>query len=239
MPIALEASGFYEWYAPLNPVPALAIDSSRLDDVVAYYHEKPFRGLFGNRSFGFAQDDLDFLPRMADAIYLWLWDVELNNVDGIYALHELAYAGINPKRPGIDFSRFPALRRVINHWLKADCGIAASTIVEYYLWHYKPRSKSFVGLEIPACVERLEFNWANPASLAGLPVLENLKRLEIHYCRNLWDLSALTEIAPNLDSLAVFSSKRVESTAGVLNHPSLQNAYINGRVIVKKTGQIR
>lgn len=236
MPIALETSGFYEWHAPLNPVPALGIDSTRLDEVIAYYHKKPFRGLFGHKSFGFDQSDLDFLARTLNATYLWLWDVKLDNIDGIYSLTELAYTGIHPKRPGIDFSLLPALRTVVNHWIKADTGISSSTIVDYHLWHYKPRSKSFDGLDIPSGVERLELNWVNPATLAGLPKLENLKRLEIHYCRNLFDLSALPAIAPNLQSLSVSYSKRVEPSAGLLDHPSLQSAYINGKVIFDKSG---
>jgi hypothetical protein len=236
MPIALETSGFYECYSPLNPAPSLGVDSTRLDEVIAYYHEKPFRGLFGHKSFGFDQSNLDFLARTSNATYLWLWDVTLDNIDGIYSLTQLAYTGIHPKRPGIDFSRLPALRTVVNHWIKADTGISSSAIVEYNLWHYKPRSKSFDGLEIPSGVGKLELNWVNPATLAGLPKLENLKRLEIHYCRNLCDLSTLPDIAPNLQSISVFSSKRVEPTAGLLDHPSLQSAYINGKVILDKSG---
>jgi len=232
MPIALEPSGFYEWHEPLNPVPALGIDSNRLDEVVAYYHEKPFRGLFGHSSFGFDQSDLDFLARTPDAAFLWLWDITLTNIDGIYALSELAYAGINHKRPAIDFSRFPALRKVVNHWNKADIGISDSAITDYSLWHFKPRSKSFEGLNIPLGVETLELNWANPAALDGMPQLNRLRELQIHRCSNLRDLSALRTIAPNLEYLATSTSKQIEPTTGVVDHPSLQRAYINGNVIV-------
>ena len=124
MPIALEPSGFYEWYAPLNPVPALGIDSARLDEVVEYYFDKPFFGLFGHKSFGFDQTDSNFLSRVSNAKYLWLWDIALDNIDGLCELKDLAYVGINPKRPGIDFLKFPALRTVVNNWIKADSGIS-------------------------------------------------------------------------------------------------------------------
>lgn len=232
MPIALEDSGFYEWHEPINPVPALGIDSARIDETIACYHERPFRGLFGHKGFGFDQKNLDFLPEVSNAIYLWLWDIALDNIDGVYSLCELTHMGIHPKRPGIDFSRLPALRNVVNYWTKADTGISEATAIDYTLWRFKPRSKSFEGVEIPAGVKRLEFNWANPISLDGLPTLKNVKRLEIHYSRNLVDLSALPSIAPNLESLSIHSSKRVEPKQGVLDHPTLRSAFINDEVII-------
>src|SRR5690606_25453369 len=101
---------------------------------------------------------------------LWFWDVALTNIDALYGLRELQYVGIHPQRPGIDFSRFPALRKVIHHWLPADRGLEHAPITTYHLWHYKPRSKVFNGLEIPLGVKCLHLYWANPSSLAGLPV---------------------------------------------------------------------
>lgn len=236
MPIKLEPSGFYEWQEPLNPVPSLGIHTAKLEEFIQYYHEKSFRGLFGHPSFGFDQDDLDFLAQTPDAIFLWMWDVKLRQIDALYELTELEHMGIHPKRPGIDFSRFPALHTVVNHWFKADHGIAESTITKYHLWHYKPKTKSFEGLEIPHGVEILELNWVNPASLAGLPVMNNLRELHIHRSRNLTDLSVLPEIAPNLQRLLATSSSRIDPTAGVQDHPTLKYVYVNQTAI--ETGSV-
>jgi hypothetical protein len=238
MPIQLAASGFYEWHDRLGAVPSLGIQSDRLEECIAHYHAQGFRGLFGNPTFGFAQDNLDFLAQTANATDIWFWDVALRNVDAIYALTQLECFGVHPKRPGIDFSRFPALRLAINHWAPADQGIANSTIGTYYLWHFKPKSKSFAGLEIPDGVTKLEFTWANPASLEGLPVLKKLKELQFHRCRNLTDLSALPRIAPNLEKLLVTTSSRIDPTAGILDHPKLKMALINGKHHLE-TGAIR
>jgi hypothetical protein len=232
MSIELRQSGFYEWHDHIKGLPGLGIDSKRVDECLAYYQQHGFQGLFGHTSFGFDQDHLDFLTHTKNVKWLWFWDIVLKNIDPIYELTELENMGISPKRPGIDFSRLQSLRTVVNHWIKSDTGIAASTITEYDLWHYKPTSKSFAGLEIPTNVERLELYWANPATLAGLPVMQQLKSLQFHRCRNLHDLSLLPQIAPNLQELLTTTSAKIDATSGVLDHPTLQAALISGKFVV-------
>ena len=195
----------------------------------ARYHAAGLRGLFGNPSFGFREENLDFLKRTKQPpVWLWFWDVRLSNVDGLYGLTELDSFGVNPQRPGIDFARFRRLTSVVNHWVKADTGLADAPIAKYYLWHFKPRAKSFAETEIPLGVQHLELTWANPVSLDGLPVLKKLTELQIHRCRNLADLSALPRIAPQLQRLLATTSSRLVPKAGVLDHPTLQTARIDG-----------
>jgi hypothetical protein len=71
MSIELRDSGFHEWHDYVKGVPGLGIDSKRIDDCVAYYDEHGFGGLFGNPTFGFDQDNLDFLARTTDVKWLW------------------------------------------------------------------------------------------------------------------------------------------------------------------------
>lgn len=236
MSIEKKASGFYEWHSSLNGAPGLGVESGRIDECVAYYLEQGFGGLFGSPCFGFKEDNLDFLARTKDVKWLWFWDISLRNIDGLYELTNLDSVGVHPKRPGIDFSRFPVLLSAVNHWIKSDMGISASTITKYNLWHYKPISKSFEGLEIPGGVKQLELYWANPATLEGLPVMKKLKELQIHRCRNLEDLSALPRIAPNLQKLLTTTSSRIDATAGILDHPKLKMALIDGKFVVGDGG---
>ncbi len=236
MSIELREFGFREWHDHVDGVPAVGVESVRIDECLAHYRQQGFRGLFGNPSFGFTQDNLDFLANATNAKWLWFWDVSLRNIDPIYELTELEYLGINPQRPGIDFSRLETLRTVVNDWIKADRGISASTITEYHLWHYKPTSKSFEGLEVPAGVQRLELYWANPVTLAGLPVMKRLRVLQIHRCRNLQDLSDLPRIAPNLRELVATTSSKMDATAGVLDHPNLEQALIDGTFVIGNGG---
>lgn len=227
-----ESTGFHVWRDHTRNAPGLGVSSDRLEDCLAYYKSGGFRGLFGHPSFGFQQDNLDFLAQAQDAQWLWFWDINLKNIDAIYELDQVDYMGIHPKRPGIDFERLPSLRLVINHWIKKDVGIANSNIKQYNLWHYKPTSKSFDGLEIPSGVTHLELYWANPATLDGLPVMKKLKELQLHRCRNLADLSALPRIAPNLTKLLTTTSSKIDATAGVVDHPKLKMALIDGNFVV-------
>ena len=235
MGIERKPRGFYEWDADarLGRPRAVGIESRRVKQCMARYNEANFRGLFGSPYFGFREENLDFLNlAKVKPIWLWFWDVKMKDLDALYELDELDQFGIHPKRPGIDFSRFRRLSLVVNHWLKQDTGIANSSIKKYNLWHFKPRSKSFAEVEIPLGVEKLELYWANPASLDGFPVLKNLKELQIHRCRNLADLSALPRIAPNLRHLLTTTSSRLAPKVGVLNHPKLETARIDGKELI-------
>lgn len=227
-----EDTGFHVWRDHHRNAPGLGVASDRLEACMTYYREGGFRGLFGHPGFGFQQDNLDFLTQAKDVQWLWFWDINLKNIDALYELDQVHYMGIHPKRPGIDFQRLPSLKTVINHWIKKDVGITQSKITEYDLWHYKPTSKSFEGLEIPSGVKRLEITWANPASLEGLPVMKKLKELQFHRCRNLSDLSALPRIAPNLQKLLTTTSSKIDRTTGVLEHPKLKMALFDGEFVI-------
>ncbi len=137
----------------------------------------------------FEQDHLDFLRDATSATQLWFWDIALTDIEGLYSLPQLKFLGVNPRRPGIDFTGSGPWRLSSTTGSPADDGLERSPVSTYHLWHYKPRTKSFEGLPIPGNVERLQFYWANPASLAGLPVLTGLKHLEFNRCRNLSDVS--------------------------------------------------
>jgi len=232
MDIERKASGFLESHDDVDGVPSVGVESDRLDDCIDYYQRKGFRGLFGHPEFGFREKNLDFLKRTRNATWLWFWDVSLNQIDALYELKDLEYVGINPQRPGIDFSRFPRLRTAVNHWLKQDTGIAESAITRYDLWHFNPKSRSFADVQIPRRVKELYLYWANPAALDGLPVLKRLQMLQIHRCRNIRDLSALPRIAPNLRRLLVTTSSRIDPSAGIIDHPTLKSALIDGRELV-------
>ena len=232
MSIELKPSGFREWHDYQKGQPGLCIESNRLDDCMDRYHEGGFLGMLGNPRFGFEQDNMDFLSRATNVRWLHFWDVALKRLDAIYECQQLESISIHPKRPGIDYSQFPKLQMVINHWNKADTGIAQAKFTMYNLWRYQPKSKSFEGLEMPAKLQRLEILWTNTASLAGLPVMKQLKWMEIHRSRNMVDLSELPRIAPKLERLIVTSSKKSDPSAGVVDHPTLKLAIFDGKQVV-------
>jgi hypothetical protein len=210
---------------------SIGIESARLNECVAHYHEAGFGGVFGSPSFGFRGADLDFLAKCPSARRVWFWNCSFESVDGLYALTDLAYCGVMEKRPGIDYSRFKSLHTLVCHWNKKDSGFIQSSIKQFYLWHFNPRSKVFDGIAMPQGVERLELTWLNPFTLDGLPVMNSLSELQIHRGRNLSDISSLATIAPNLKKFIVTTCGRLEACQELFDHPTLELAIINGHRI--------
>ncbi len=215
----------------VNSPASIGIESDRVDQCIEHYHTGNFGGVFGHPSFGFRGVDLDFLKMCSSASRVWFWGCSFSNVDGLYELPELAYCGVMEKRPGIDFSRFKHLHTLVSHWNKKDAGFNQSAIKKFHLWHCNPRSKSFEEIAIPNSVEHLQLTWINPSTLEGLPVMESLTELQIHRGRNLSDIDRLHVIAPRLRKLIITTCGRLKGYEGLLSHPSLELAIIDGHRI--------
>jgi hypothetical protein len=227
--------GEFLWTHDLGVASSLGIESARLEACVLEASARRPGGVFGHPSFGFDQTDLDFLTRLPWLVQVWFWDVALHSVDGLYALSGLRYFGVHPKRPPVDFSRLPALEHVVWVHEPRDRGLGNAVSIRHLaLWHYKPRSKHFAGLELPPALESLEINWANPETLAGIPALPRLRRLELHRCRNLTSLDELPRIAPNLEELVVTTSGRLVGHAALTTLPHLRFARRDGRDLVAR-----
>jgi len=210
---------------------SIGIESQRLDECIAHYHDGGFGGVFGNPSFGFRGTDLDFLAKCLSARRVWFWDCSFACVDGLYALTDLVYCGIMEKRPGVDYSRFNRLHTLVCHWNKKDSGLNQSSIKHLYLWHFNPRSKVFDGIAIPQGIQRLELTWLSPYTLDGLPIMNNLSELQIHRGRNLSDISLLPTIAPNLKKLIITTCGQLKAYDELSSHPKLELAIVDGNRI--------
>jgi hypothetical protein len=235
MPIERKTNGFLEWDAEpkLSQGRGLGLESGRIEECMAHYNAGGFTRLFGSRQFGFREDNLNFLTlARTQPSEIWFWDIELRDVEAVYGLSVLKEFGINSKRPGINFSRFKCIFTVINDWIRHDTGLSKASIQKYGLSHFKPRSKSFSDTEIPISVQSLHLTWANPQSLEGLPLMPDLTELQIHRCRNLSDISLLPSLAPNLKKLIITTSSRLNPTSGILDHPKLSLALVDGKKLV-------
>lgn len=230
--IERQNSGFLEWHEAdmlRKDRPGLGAESSQLQACIRHFQETGMSGWFGCPGFGFHEQNLDFLKSTPTADWLWFWDISLNDISAIYDLPNLNYLGIHPDRPGIDYGRLPQLQLAVSFWNRKDTGLNAAEIHQFDLWHYKPKFKQFVTDCVPERVSLLRLYWANPESLSGLPIMPNVTRIEIYRCRNLIHLDALTEIAPNLYSLGISQSGKVQADSVIRNHPTLKFAYINGK----------
>ena len=227
MPIA-RVGKFFET-ADLGIVHSLGIESVQMGDCIAEINRRGIRGIFGCPVFGFQESNLDFLERIHEMKQVWFWEVDLNDISGLYSQKTLEYFGMSPKRPAIDFSSFTRLRDIVWHPIKHDSGIEKLKWLERLdVWRYKTKDMSFSELQLPESLRKLEFNWCNQDSISALPALPNLEELQFHYCRNLRSLSGLRASAPNLKKLVVTRCANLETFEEPLEM-NLESIYINVR----------
>ena len=225
MPIA--RTGKFLETPDLGITHSLGIESEMVEDCVAEIQRRGIRGVFGSRCFGFREENLDFLNRIPTTEQVWFWEIDLKDIDGLYALNGLRYFGIHERRAPIDFSRFPALDRMVWQPRAKDSGVEhLRSLSQLDLWRFKPKSKSYEDLHLPQSLEKLDVNWSNPTDLTGFPTLPNLRELQFHYCRNLMSLEGIADFAPNLRKLIVTRCPNLvayESVYGL----DLAHLYIN------------
>lgn len=213
--------------------PALGLESSQLEACVRKARDDHFKVVFGHHSFGFQEKSLDVLRELPWLEGIWFWDVDLKDIDGVYALNNLKHFGVHEKRPAIDFSKLPEIEHLTLHYKKQDRGIETLQRVEKYdLWHFSPKDKTYRDLLVPVQPSKMKLCWANPSSLEGLPGRPSLQSLEIHRCRNLEDMSLIPVLFPNLERLIITTSgkvkfEQVQQVAAKL--PRINEALVDGK----------
>lgn len=218
----------------LGILPSVGIDSGNLEECIREVASNKVQGVFGHPNFGFKQDNFDFFQRIPHVKQIHFWDIDIKNIDGIYCLKELESIHVEPKRPGIDFSKFNKLKKIITDYHRTDSGFSdASSVKVFHLWDFGPKEKSYKVANFPPNIEELKITKANPASLDGLPRLDNLKHLEIHYCRNLESVDAIAHIAPRLEVLIIEKCPKLINYELVNKMDGIVFLNINGETIKK------
>lgn len=216
---------------------SLGIESSQLDDCIEEINRRQIDGIFGCPVFGFHEIDLNFMRDLDPIRQVWFWEIALKDIDGLYSHPNLEYFGISPKRPPIDFSKFPNLHRAVWHPYKRDRGFPELTeLWSLDVWRYKPQTKSLSELELPTSLQQLEFNWCNLERLDELCILPNLEELQLHYCRNLGSLKGIQDVAPKLQKLVVTRCANL-SDIDEAKDLELRHVYINvpGKEVLNRT----
>ncbi len=208
--------------------PSLGIESGNIEGCVAEVNRLGIKSIFACSAYGFREDNLDFLVQMPQLTQIWFWEVSLKHVAGIYALTDLRFFNLHNRTMGIDFSRLSRLKHVIWHHNAKDTNLDQLPEIEQLdLWRFNPKVKTFEDCTIPDRLKRLEINWANPATLDGLPVLPKCQELQLHYCRNLRTLEGIERIAPNLQRLVITASNKCKETSAVSRLTKLNHVFIN------------
>ncbi|MBQ5939345.1 hypothetical protein [Massilia sp. AB1] len=231
MPIARDGNVLRWSDAP--GFPAVGIESGNLAECIAEVERSGVKQVFGSPAFGFAESNLDFLQQLPFLEAVWFWDVALNNIDGLYALSNLRRFGIHPKRPPIQFDRFPSMEHAVIELRPKDSGLDRLASLRFLsLWRYKGDCASLL---LPPSLTELQLHWASTESLADLPSLPRLRRLEIHRCRNLHCLGSLREKFPELEHLVVDACGRVtkdEGARAIKGLTNLRHAFVQAAVLV-------
>lgn len=233
MPIAREGRFLLNHDAYLGGT-RLGLESPMLEACIEEVQSRNYLGVFGSPAFGFNETSLDALQQLPHLRHVWFWDIHLKNIDGLYALQQLESFGIHPRRPPIAFERLPSLREVVWEYRARDTGVETLSLEMLHLWRHAPKHASFAGLQLPATLQELGINWCNPASLEGLPVLPNVRRLGIHQCRNMSSLATVPDLFPALEHLVVDACGRMKVEEGerlVARMPGLKHASVQKRVV--------
>ncbi|WP_211826654.1 hypothetical protein [Kistimonas asteriae] len=198
---------------------SLGIETNQINECIAEIKSRHILGVFGCPIFGFKQSDFDFFEKIPFIKQVWFWETNIKNIDGLYTLDDLEYFGVSEKRPPIDFSKFQKLKKVVWHPIKNDSGLEKiNNLNELHIWRLKPSNKSYENIPNPCNLKKLDLNWCNPTSLKGMPTLNNLEELQIHYCRNLESIATLFDIAPNLKKLIITRCSNLTDYAVVKDH---------------------
>jgi hypothetical protein len=234
MPIARENGFLLSHDAGLGT--RIGIESSKLNECVEYARHMGIHGMFGAPCFGFHESDLDFLAELPWMEDVWLWDINLRDINGLYQLEGLRYLGVEPKRPPIDFSRFTHLHTAVFTPQKKDCGLEELRGLEIlHIWHFRSKENTFASLRLPNSLKELQLNWASPESLETLQALEHLKSLEIHRCRNLKSIGNLAGKYPALEHLVIETCGKLavgEAAEAIRAFPNLAHAFVQNTKLV-------
>lgn len=63
---------------------SVGIETDQLLACVQEAKNKKADGVFGSHSFGFKQNNLDFLSELPKLTKIWFWDIQLKDVTGVY-----------------------------------------------------------------------------------------------------------------------------------------------------------
>jgi len=210
MPINYNNDGFILWPDACH-TPSLGIESDRLQECLAEVERRGLKGVFGTLPY-FRENSLDFLSATPGLEAAAFWEVQLKDLTGLYSLASLQFLRLSGSRPPIKLDRFSNLRSLVWEHNLNDSGCQSLPLLEQlFLWRYKSVSKCFKEIILPSNLKRIEIFWSNASTLDGLPSLPKLSHLEIGRCRDLNSLGDLAERCPNLESLLIVSSGRLDA----------------------------
>ena len=164
--------------------PVFSLDISNFEEKLSYLKKNKIKNVSLDNSlieFSFLKE-VDFI----EEVYI------SNNivVEDFHILKNLKrmIVNIESSKPNLDYSNFPKLEYLSIDWYNNFPDLSSNiNLKELIIWKFKPKSKSFLGLNLPAQLESLEITESNILNFEGLK-LPKLKKIEGHYCNSLENL---------------------------------------------------
>jgi hypothetical protein len=148
---------------------------------------------------------------------------------------EKHFLGMHGKRPPLSFLELPSLGTVSIDWHARDSGLSElRTVKKFFLWHHKPKDKSFVGTAFPPCADHAQINWTNAPSLQGLSGLQGVRKFEVHRSKNLESLNGIEVLADSLEELIVDTCSKLKDLDALGSLPKLKLAVVNARDVISR-----
>ncbi|RLJ75118.1 hypothetical protein [Pedobacter alluvionis] len=180
--------------------------------------------------------DLNFLNEIdfIEEIYLNKFDIDYL---GLYELKNLKKITINihnPKpKPNIDYTQFKKLEYLSVDWYNDGIDLSENThLKRLIIWKFKPKTKSFSYIKLPASLESFEITESNIQNFDGL-ILPNLKSFEGHYCSKLTSLDGLKKSSDNLQSFIL------GSCGNLTNYDDLKYCKNLEKIILTRCGDMQ
>ncbi len=91
-----------------------------------------------------------------------------------------------------------------------------------HIWHFNPKSKSFLDLPAAPNLKYLEINFSNCTSLVGLEKYPLLQRLDLNYCTKLENLNGIEVLSQDIYCLWIDHSQKLINHSDVAMLPNLK-----------------
>jgi len=203
----------------------LEIKIEELREAMDFYQRKDLSGLVLRNRIYFNQNNLEFLKDYPFIKKLYIDHPEIIDLRGLSYLENVDGLCLGHHNGGVDFNRVSkSLTELYVIWSDRQYRNVEKVLKLKYLVIEKSTEK----IVYPKNLEFLEMRAAKIRTLDSIAHLSELKKLELHRCLKLTDISAITSLN-NLEELLIMGTNHIESFAPLMNLINLKKIGINLR----------
>lgn len=127
---------------------------------------------------------------------------------------------------GMGYNEYPELltgnTRIVDYTSDKDILLGDYSCEALHIWHFNPKSKSFLDLPAAPKLKYLEINFSNCINLVGLEKYPLLQRLDLNYCTKLESLNGIEGLSQDIYCLWIDHSQKLTDHSDVTMLPNLK-----------------